>query len=272
MKIMTFQAGLGNQIFQYVYYQYLRKHFPRQKFYGFYPERGLKSHNGLEIDKWFEIDLPKNTFKSDLIAKILFWTNKFFCKIQQPHPYTDTDWYRKPDALFYYGFWQDKKYYLEVGTPPFRNNLTYGDNNEYFLKLISEVTSVAVHVRRGDYKDPKVQFIYGNICTIDYYYRAINEIKKRIKKPIFFFFSDEPNYIEQNFKDIDKITVNCNKGERSFFDLYLMAHCKHMILANSTFSCWAAYLNINKPLVICPQKWRNDKPSPPIILDQWIKL
>ena len=35
MKIVTFQAGLGNQIFQYCYYLYLKKKFPKETFYGF---------------------------------------------------------------------------------------------------------------------------------------------------------------------------------------------------------------------------------------------
>lgn len=50
MKIITFQGGLGNQMFQYVYYQYLRSQYPEETFYGFYPKLALKDHNGLEIN------------------------------------------------------------------------------------------------------------------------------------------------------------------------------------------------------------------------------
>ncbi|WP_418663834.1 alpha-1,2-fucosyltransferase, partial [Bacteroides sp.] len=87
-----------------------------------------------------------------------------------------------------------------------------------------------------------------------------------------FFFSDNVDYVNEYFDDVEKTVISWNKGERSFFDMYLMAHGKNMIIANSTFSCWAAYLNKNNPIVICPQIWRNDRPSPPVVLDNWITI
>ena len=70
MKIITFQGGLGNQMFQYVYYQYLRSQYPEETFYGFYPKLALKDHNGLEINKWFEVDLPNTCLSSDIISHL----------------------------------------------------------------------------------------------------------------------------------------------------------------------------------------------------------
>ena len=63
--------------------------------------------------------------------------------------------------------------------------------------------------------------------------------------------------------------VNINKGDRSFFDMYLMAHAGNMILANSTFSCWAAYLNKNVKNVYCPSRWVNIEPKPNLIKADW---
>lgn len=272
MKIFTFHAGLGNQIFQYVYYLYLRRKYPNETFYGFYPERALRGHNGLEIQKWFDVSLPPSTHASNAIAKSLFWINKLFWKMQKPHPLTDTDLFRRPNALFYYGYWQDKQYFLEVGAPRFHTDLILGEDNERLLQQINTSNSVTVHVRRGDYLSSKARHIYGDICTLDYYQRAINTICEKVDNPVFFFFSDDTKYVEEKFKDVNKVIVNCNKDERSFFDLYLMAHCKHMIIANSTFSTWAAYLNKNNPIVVCPAKFLNNCPSPPIIFDEWIKL
>ena len=98
-------------------------------------------------------------------------------------------------------------------------------------------------------------------------------IKEMVSEPRFFYFSDDATYVREHFPVSEgDVVVSCNTGERSFFDMYLMAHAKHMILANSTFSCWAAYLNRNHPVVVCPAKWRNDKPSPPVVRKEWIKI
>lgn len=272
MKIVVFQAGLGNQIFQYEYYLYLKSQFPKEKFYGFYPSRGLKSHNGLELNRWFDVKLPQATGVSNLIAKSLYWMAKVFFRLNVQPPFTDNDWYRMPDSILYLGFWQDKKYMLSVGLPEFKSNLKLDEDNANYLNMMNETNSVAVHVRRGDYTDSNIQHIYGNIGTLDFYHEAIHIIKQKVANPHFFFFSDDPEYVKNNFHEENMEVVSSNSGNRSFFDLYLMAHSKNMIIPNSTFSCWAAYLNKNNPLVVCPKKWRNDKPSPPVTLDSWIKI
>ena len=84
----------------------------KKLFYGFYPKLALKDHNGLEINKWFEVDLPNTCLSSDIISNFLFWVNKFIRKLRLKYPFTDTDWFRRPNALFYFGYWQNKEYFL----------------------------------------------------------------------------------------------------------------------------------------------------------------
>ena len=55
MKFFVFGGGLGNQLFQYSYYRYLKKKYPSERILGIYPD-SLKAHNGIEIDKWFDIE------------------------------------------------------------------------------------------------------------------------------------------------------------------------------------------------------------------------
>ena len=272
MKIFTFQGGLGNQMFQYTYYRYLKSKYPKEKFYGFYPEVGLKAHNGLEINKWFDAELPQSCWFSNLIGRFLYKINLFLFYRGKKMIFTDYDWQRNEGALFIQGFWQDKQYVEAVGAPSIKENLVIDEENKRLIEILSQKNSVAIHVRRGDYTDPEVQHIYGGICTPEYYNKAIELIKEKVDSPRFFFFSDEPEYVKQNFHVDNMEIVSHNVGDKSFYDLLLMSNASNMVLANSTFSCWGAYLNKKVDVVISPSKIRNDKKSPDILRESWLKI
>ena len=118
------------------------------------------------------------------------------------------------------------------------------------LQKIRTSNSVAVHVRRGDYVTK--QNIYVNLQP-DYYQKAMAMISAKVENPIFFFFSDDIEWTKQNVPHTEHAVFICNK---SIEDLYLMSQCKHTIIANSTFSWWAAWFNENKDkIIIAPKKW-----------------
>lgn len=71
MKIVLFTPGLGNQMFQYLFYLYLRDNYPNQNIYGYYNRNILNKHNGLEVDKVFDIQLPPHTVISVLLPFLL---------------------------------------------------------------------------------------------------------------------------------------------------------------------------------------------------------
>jgi hypothetical protein len=140
-------------------------------------------------------------------------------------------------------------------------------------KILS-TNSVSIHIRCGDYLSPKYISIYGGICTIEYYKRAISYILQTVDNPVFFIFSDDIEWTKDNITINNAIFVSNNKGINSFLDMYLMSICKHNIIANSSFSWWGAYLNKNKnKKVIMPNRWFNSKlPDPNVFDSKWIKL
>ena len=116
-------------------------------------------------------------------------------------------------------------------------------NNIEMADKIKGTESVAIHAR-------VVHFDYGmkEILSRDYYKKAVNYIKRKIDKPIsFFLFSDNMNWCRENLDILglgsENVTlVDFNKGENAFRDMQLMSLCKHIVIANSTFSWWAGVL------------------------------
>ena len=271
MKIFEFHGGLGNQIFEYIYLQYLKMKFPNDVFYSYFFDKQHWIHNGFELDKWFEVEIPPTSAKTDLLAYLCYQGSRILRHLPFNLPFhlSSDDYNINEKKLFHQGWYQDKKFFLEVGAPSFKSDNVIDINNGKILQAIMKQNSVAIHIRRGDYLLPKNSKALGGICTKKYYDNAISKIKEIIEDPHFFFFSDDIQFVEDNFNDLDKTVVNWNTGEKSFFDMYLMAHASNMILANSTFSCCAAYLNKNARYVLCPPLW-NKIFNPDLNLSDWI--
>lgn len=107
---------------------------------------------------------------------------------------------------------------------------------------------VAIHVRRGDYVDNP---FYVDLSKTDYYQKAMAEFPDRE----FLVFSDDIKWCKQYFGMYNpKIRFSEEKSEVADFNK--MAGCDGIIIANSSFSYWAAYLNKGK--VIAPLAWYSD--------------
>lgn len=113
---------------------------------------------------------------------------------------------------------------------------------------------VAVHVRRGDYVDNQRILSRHGLCGRDYYVAGMDRLRAAHPDSSFFVFSDDPERVEAEFEGIPGLVfVRGNSQEE---DLHLMASCRHNIIANSTFSWWAAWLNHSPDRrVVAPRQW-----------------
>jgi hypothetical protein len=191
------------------------------------------------------------------------------------------------DDHAYEGYFNSAKYFSEIADTirtDFRLKPEYESTlPPDLLSSINNHCSVSIHVRRGDYATkPTIQSYHG-ICGLEYYEKAITEIIGHTTQPQFFIFSDDIKWCRENiqplFSQIDP-TKNIPEpifvsGLRPYQDLILMSRCRHQIIANSTFSWWAAWLNNNPDkIVIAPQSWLKDKNSstPDLLPPEWLKI
>lgn len=120
------------------------------------------------------------------------------------------------------------------------------------LAGIETTNAIAIHVRRGDYLDRADDFA---VATERYYANAIESIRSTIQDPQFFVFSDDPDWTRATFATDEFIIADTGEAHGGQ-DMYLMSQCKHQIMANSTYSWWAAWLNTNPDkMVIAPGQW-----------------
>lgn len=255
MKIVTFQSGLGNQVFFYLFYLYLKENCPDEKIYGYYNRKFLKRHNGLELHKVFDIELPKATCWSNTVAWFCRLLNRFGVKRAR---ISDRNY--SENGILYDGYWQDKKFFLDnVGKLKYKT-FRLDETNQQIKTQMQNCNSVCIHIRRGDYLAPEHIKQYGGICTDEYYKKAIDIMQAKFKSPSFFVFSNDIEWVKEKMDIPNPVYVNNNTGENSYLDMYLMSHCKGAILANSSFSYWGAQLNhVAEKVVVYPSKWFNHK-------------
>ena len=143
---------------------------------------------------------------------------------------------------------------------------------EGLLRLLSEKfdfsRSCSIHVRRGDYLG--FQDVLP-VLPVAYYQEAVQRLYGRKSDRVrFFIFSDEPEWCSGVFQMKKSVIM---QGNSDIIDLCLMSLCEDNIIANSSFSWWAAWLNRNgKKRVLAPRTWFG--PYGPrahdIVPDSWV--
>ena len=299
MKIVNIRGGLGNQMFQYAFALALRNKFPDEEIlidiqhYNYIWLKKYKSinlHNGFEIDKFFPAAPLKPANFKDLIKISYYIPNYFLSRIGRkilpvrkteyvaPKAFNhcfDLDAFNRKGDCYYEGYWQCPNYFASI-KPLLIEIFKHPEPNKYNAELIKEIlstNSVGIHVRRGDYLKSED---FKGLCGVEYYKKAIREVLKRVKDPVFYVFSNDIKWCEDFltplFKGNKYVFITDNKGEDSIWDMFLMTYCKYLIIANSSFSWWGAFLNKNKLQVYAPSPWINRKANIDIYEPDWVKI
>lgn len=124
---------------------------------------------------------------------------------------------------------------------------------------------VGIHVRRGDYVNHP---FYVDLMKIDYYQKAMAEFPEDTK---FIIFTDDPEWCMKQpvFSDCE-ISIGWNREPE--YDLNMMAGCKGLITANSSYSWWAGYLNKGKVVAPSAKNWHPDGVERTKCPDHWIRI
>ncbi len=144
-----------------------------------------------------------------------------------------------------------------------------------FSETIKEQNSVSIHIRRGDYLTP-VALEWLGLLPLSYYIHCIKTILDKLPDAVFYIFSDDIDWVKDNLNIKNEHYFVSNLiSKNAMEDFNLMSCCRHNIIANSTFSWWAAWLNAYKEkTVIAPKRWYNMEKlnNTDLIPESWIKI
>lgn len=251
-------------------------------------------HSGFTLCRAFKIRLPfplnlenftllhlgflyRNRFAASVLRRwIKSYQRKHYVVYPEKKEFEyDPEVFDQQSKLFT-GIWQVQEYFKDIHEflyNEFNFRIPKDPKNIELIETISNCNSVSIHIRRGDYLNNEWEKTLGVIKGTAYYFNSINYISTRVLSPHYFIFSDDIQWAKDNLK-LDNCTyVGHNSGPDSYIDMYLTSLCKHNIIANSTFSWWAAWLNRNQEkIVIMPDKWTNLDPCTGMFPPQWIKM
>ena len=155
-------------------------------------------------------------------------------------------------ALF--GCWQDESlFYGHIEAVRKALTLSVPDKAVLTGNELREQNTIAVHVRRAQYGH------HGH-CKFLYYHDAINSIRAKYGNLPVAVFTDEPMVCQYEFRNLTNAFMVATGDDVT--DWYLMKCCSHFIIANSSYSWWAAYLGADKDSeVFAPTPWCRPQPS-----------
>ena len=175
------------------------------------------------------------------------------------------------------GNWQSEMYFLQVADEIADifalDRFSSAETREIENTITSAENAIGVHIRLGDYVNNSWDL---GVSSGSYYRRARTMMEKIVSNPTFFVFSDDIQTAKERLRGWDNTTFVSGYSKEQ--DMMLMSKCKHNIIANSTFSWWAAWLNQNQTkVVIAPRMWFPKKimrirNTIDICPDEWILL
>ena len=253
--IILFRGGLGNQMFEYAYGVAMEK-------------RG----HSVSYDSTYNVGPHRDFSLGAFNTRVDFTSQPEIHRVSEKGMRFDSRLLELPhDTDRVDGYFQSEKYFVDV-MKTVQDEFTFRQPVERpYVGLWAEIAScdsVFVHVRRGDYVGLQQ---YHGLVPKSYYEDALSRVREAYPNCRVYAFSDDPDWCQENFKD----TTVVRTGDK-YTDMRLMAACKHAIIANSSFSWWAAWLGADKRggMIFAPRTWftHASLDATDIIPERWTKL
>lgn len=290
MIAITLSGGLGNQMFEYafIYAQHKRlhtsfflmkhgvpsaisKYFELEKNFFYHLDQLAFDYNGFKL---FFSHYLRN-FVHGALLKAFVFKRLSSTNVDQPKEFIA----RTEDSTLYHGYYQSEKYFEDYRESVIKAFKLKGQYISTFQSAFSWLKQykkvVTLHIRRTDYATAFGYLDLGSddlTLPIIYYKKLLTKIHS--PENFYVFISDEIDLVKTEFANLSN-TYFSDKDEITDFQLMLNADV--CVIANSSFSWWAAYLNRKASKEIyCPTNYLGYKVGKEypvdIYPDSWIKV
>jgi len=285
MITVKIQGGLGNQMFQYAFAKALNKINKKEICLNLstFTSRENQKNNTYRYWQLDDFNLSQSLCRTfDQVSFWAVWLDKLKRRIKKDNTFCfNKKEFHVQESETKIGYWCSEKYF-DIVKEEIRKDFTLKNKIEnqentlakkYLDWINMSPISISINVRRGDYASDKSINNYHGLLFSEYFKDGLQKVLEILKfrdnnlnyQNIFIFvFSDDIEWCKKNLEFLNSPTdlkIIFMPPEISASEtLYLIGQCQHNIIANSTFSWWGAWLNLNKDkIVIRPQHWMAEK-------------
>ncbi len=273
MIVTRMDGGLGNQMFQYAFGLYLAHKHQTELALDLNSYQSGPQH-GYTLDRFQITAQPLTATLSQQLPKryrrpastesntwLPDWLNRSLLRRVKERPFGFHEKYLKARAHSYLvGYWQSEKFFpgmrdelLEQFTPAAR----LSDDSLRVVESMQTAPSIALHIRRGDYlTHSETARIYEQL-SLDYYRTSLERFAQQNEHVQVFVFSNDLAWCRKHLQlRFPTHFVDHTDQHSAHEDLIMMSRAMCNVIANSTFSWWAAYLNNRRDrTTFAPSSW-----------------
>lgn len=186
----------------------------------------------------------------------------------------DPRWSELTGAVYAVGYWQDERYFQSI-SDQIRNHFSFSrpvtpETNDL---LPSTKGAVGVQVRRGDYTNTSTSRVHPP-QGVDFFIQSIKRLVDQHESRRIIVATDDTAWAREHLDLPDLEIVFRSNDAPAWEDMLVLSRCDHVVISNSSFGWWSAWLGSEERSVICPARWygaRGYEFQTPAV-DHWTKL
>ncbi len=285
MIIVRMTGGLGNQMFQYA------AGYALASLHGVELALDISGFESYKLHK-FGLDklqisariLPvgqenRSQVVQRIVRRFARWIGRSECDYTERSLRFDPAFFELNGEAKVEGYFQSQEYFQSFATElrrEFVPRKPLRPEHKSLIDQMGERESVMLHIRRGDYVSNAHTLKVHGICTVDYYRNAMTLLESRLtNKPQYFVFSNDMQWVKDHLPMAQGTVFVQGNENAPELELQIMSSCRHHVIANSSFSWWAAWLGQHDgQIVVAPKPWfdSSENDSTDLIPSGWVQV